>query len=67
MKKNMGTIDKTIRIIIALALIILYATNLITGIFGILMVVVAAVFILTSIFSFCPLYALLGLNSGSKK
>lgn len=63
MKNNMGTIDKTIRIIVALAFAGLYFGGIITGTLGIVLVAVGAVFVLTSLVSFCPLYTLLGINT----
>jgi len=56
MKKNMGTIDKLIRILVAVVLAILFFTNVISGILGIILLVLAGVFVLTSLISFCPLY-----------
>jgi len=67
MKKNMGTIDKTIRIIIAIIVAGLYFTNVISGTLGIVLLVFAGVFVLTSLISFCPLYTLLGINTSKKK
>ncbi|WP_291777016.1 DUF2892 domain-containing protein [Cecembia sp.] len=68
MKKNMGTADKTIRIIIALVAAYLYFSGIIPGIVGIVLLVVAIVFVLTSLVSFCPLYTLIGVNTcGVKK
>jgi len=67
MKKNMGVIDKAIRIIIALVLVILYFTNVITGTLGIVLIIFAAVFVLTSIIGFCPLYLPLKINTDKKQ
>jgi Ca2+/Na+ antiporter len=67
MKKNMGSTDRTIRFILAAIFIVLYFTNTISGIWGIVLLVLAAVFILTSFVSFCPLYAPFGLSTCSKK
>jgi len=67
MKQNMGTIDKVIRILVAVVLAILFFTNVITGILGIILLVVAGVFVLTSLISFCPLYWPFGINTVSKK
>jgi len=67
MKKNMGSTDRIIRFILAAIFIVLYFTNTITGIWGIVLLVLAAVFILTSFISFCPLYAPFGLSTCSKK
>ncbi len=63
MKKNMGTADRVIRIIIAIIVITLFATDKITGTFGIVLIAVAAVFVLTSFISFCPLYAPFGIST----
>lgn len=67
MKKNMGSTDKLIRYIVAAILIALYFTNTISGTLGIIALVLAAVFILTSLVSFCPLYAPFGLNTCKTK
>jgi hypothetical protein len=68
MKINMGSSDRTIRSIVAVVLILLYLTNIISGTVAIVALIVSAIFLLTSIFSFCPLYTLLGVNTcGVKK
>ncbi|MGY6744280.1 MAG: YgaP family membrane protein [Cecembia sp.] len=68
MTKNMGTADKTVRIIIALIAAYLYFSGTIPGTWGIVLLVVAIVFVLTSLVSFCPLYTLIGINTcGVKK
>jgi multisubunit Na+/H+ antiporter MnhG subunit len=67
MKKNMGNTDKTIRIILAIVAVILYFTNVVTGTWGIVLLIVAAIFILTSFVSFCPLYILFGANTCKHK
>jgi len=67
MKINMGPADKIIRIIVALALIILYATNVVSGVLGIIIVILAIIFLLTSLISRCPLYIPFGINTGKKK
>lgn len=67
MKKNMGTIDKSIRIIIAALIAILYFTNIIGGTVGLVLLVLAGVFLLTSVVSFCPLYLPFGLSTCCKK
>ena len=56
MKKNMGTADKMIRIVVALVLALLVYTGIVVGTFAIVLEVLAAVFVLTSLVSFCPLY-----------
>lgn len=56
MKSNMGTADRIIRTVLALLFAVLYFTGTVTGVFGIILLVLAGVFLLTSLFSFCPLY-----------
>jgi len=56
MKKNMGSMDKGIRIFLAVIIAILYFTNQITGVAAIVLGLFAVVFLLTSFMSFCPLY-----------
>lgn len=67
MKKNMGTVDKVIRILVALVLAGLFLANVVTGTLGVILLVVAVVFVLTSFIGFCPLYWPLGINTGAKK
>lgn len=63
MKKNMGTADKIIRVIIAAIVGILYYTGTISGTLGVVLLVLAGVFVLTSLISFCPLYAPFGITT----
>ena len=67
MKKNMGTTDKVIRILVAAIIAILYLTNVLTGTLGIVLLIVAVILVLTSLVGFCPLYLLLGINTNEKK
>jgi hypothetical protein len=57
MKKNMGTIDRSIRILLAIVVIVLYLNGSITGVAAIILGILAFVFIVTSLIGFCPLYA----------
>ena len=66
MKKNIGTTDKTVRILLAAVIVILYFTNVISGTVAIVLGVVAAVFILTSFMNFCPLYLPFGISTRKK-
>ncbi len=63
MKKNMGSADRIIRIIIAAVIAVLYYTGAIGGTVGLILLVLAGVFVLTSLVSFCPLYAPFGINT----
>lgn len=67
MKKNMGSADRLIRTAIAIVVAILYFTGVISGTVGIVLLVLAGVFLLTSFISFCPLYAPFGINTCSVK
>ena len=66
MKKNMGTLDKSIRIIVVVIIASLYFTKVISGTLAIVLLIFAAVFIVTSFISFCPLYPIIGLNTRKK-
>jgi len=66
MKTNMGFADKIIRTIIAAVMIALYFTHVVSGTLGIVLIVLSVVFLLTSLLSFCPIYAIFGLTSKSK-
>ena len=59
----MGSADRIIRIIIAVIVAILYFTGTISGTLGIVLLVLAGVFILTSLISSCPLYAPFGIKT----
>jgi hypothetical protein len=63
MTKNMGSADKVIRILLAALFVILFFTNTVTGTIGIILLVLAAVFVLTSLISNCPLYLPFGLKT----
>jgi len=63
MKQNMGVLDRIIRVLISLGFVAIYYLELVTGPIGIILLVVAGVFTLTSILGFCPIYAPVGLNT----
>lgn len=63
MKKNMGTADRIIRVTLALLVGVLYFMDIISGTTAIVLLVLAGVFLLTSLISFCPLYAPFGLKT----
>ena len=67
MKKNMGSADRIIRTIVAIVLGILYYTDVISGTVGLVLVILAGVFLLTSLVSFCPLYAPFGISTCAVK
>ncbi|HRX01332.1 MAG TPA: DUF2892 domain-containing protein [Cyclobacteriaceae bacterium] len=63
MKKNMGNADRMIRIVLAIVFASLYFTGVVQGTLGLVLVILGGVFLLTSFVSFCPLYAIVGLNT----
>jgi hypothetical protein len=67
MKKNMGNADRIIRILVAVVFAVLYFTHVVTGTLGIILLVLGAVFVLTSVISFCPLYIPIGLSTRKKE
>ncbi len=67
MKANMGSLDKAIRVILAIVFAMLYITKTVEGTVGLVLLVLGGVFLLTSIISFCPLYTIVGINTCKKK
>jgi amino acid transporter len=67
MKKNLGTIDKLVRILIAAVIAILFFANIITGALGIALLLFAVILVVTSFINFCPIYFAFGLSSNKKK
>ena len=63
MKKNMGGADRIIRIVVATVAALLYFTGTVSGTLGIVLLVVAGIFLLTSFVSFCPIYAIFGAST----
>ena len=67
MEKNLGALDKIIRLVIAAIVAVLYFSGTISGTLAIVLLIVSGIFVLTSLINFCPLYALFGLSSNGKK
>jgi Protein of unknown function (DUF2892) len=68
MKKNMGTGDRIIRLLVAAVFAYLYFSGTVAGTLGLVLVILGGVFVATSLISFCPLYTILGVNTcGVKK
>ncbi len=67
MKKNMGSVDRVIRVLIAGVIAALYFTHVITGTVGIVLLALAGIFLLTSFISTCPLYMPFGISTRGKK
>lgn len=67
MKTNMGKADRIIRILIAIGILALYVNGTLTGTLGIVLLILAGVFVLTSVISFCPLYVPFGITTCATK
>lgn len=67
MRKNMGNIDRIIRVVLSLVLAILYFTNTVSGTLGLVLLIVGAILLFTSLINFCPLYFPFGINTCKKK
>jgi hypothetical protein len=63
MKKNMGSTDKIIRVVVAIVFAGLYFSGTVVGTMGYVLLALGCIFVLTSVVSFCPIYAIVGLNS----
>lgn len=66
MKKNMGSADRVIRVLMALVIAGLYFSKIISGTVAIVLLVVAGIFLLTSLIGSCPLYSVLGIRTCKK-
>jgi Flp pilus assembly protein TadB len=63
MKKNESGLDRIIRVIAGIALLVLFFANVVTGTLGIIAVIIGAILLITGIVGFCPLYALLKIKT----
>jgi hypothetical protein len=67
MKKNVGTIDKVIRLLVAVVVVVLYFTHVITGVLAVILLALAAIFVVTSLISLCPIWLALGISTRKKE
>jgi hypothetical protein len=67
MKRNMGNNDRAIRLVLAALFVVLYLNNIVTDIWGIVLLALAGIFTITSIVGFCPLYSLFKINTNRGK
>jgi hypothetical protein len=67
MKKNMGTIDKAVRLVVAAIILLLYFTNVISGTLALVLLALAAIMAVTSLIGVCPLYMPFGIKTLRKK
>ncbi len=67
MKTNMGSTDRFIRLMVAVAIAALYWLGFLSGVWATVLLVVAGILFLTSLVGFCPLYRLLGIQTNRRK
>ncbi|MDN3664190.1 DUF2892 domain-containing protein [Algibacter miyuki] len=67
MEKNIGSIDKAIRILTGITVALLYYFNIISGTLAFVLMVVAIILLVTSLINSCPIYSLLKINSTKKR
>lgn len=67
MNKNMGTVDKVIRLAVVAIIAILYFSGQITGTVAIILGIVAVIFLVTSLLGWCPLYVPFGISTCKKE
>lgn len=67
MNRNIGGLDRIVRILVAIVIGILYFTQVISGVLALVLLTLGVVFIVTSIFSICPLYSILGMSTCDTK
>ena len=66
MKKNMGLVDRIVRLILVAVVLLLYFTGVISGTLALILGIVAVIFFVTSLISFCPLYLPFGISTRKK-
>ena len=67
MKQNVGTTDKSIRVLMAIVIAILYFIDVISGTLAIILGIIGVALVITSLFSFCPAYAILKMSTAKKE
>ena len=67
MKKNMGKVDRVIRVLVAVIIVVLYFTHVISGTLAVILLILAGIFIVTSLLGICPLYIPLGISTRKKE
>ena len=63
MKTNESNMDRVIRAVVGAVLLVLYFTNVVAGTFGIVLMIIGAILLLTGIVGFCPLYTLFKIDT----
>lgn len=67
MTRNMGVIDRWLRLLAAVMVVVLYLTHSISGTFAAVLGVIAVIFVVTSVLGYCPMYIPFGLSTRSER
>lgn len=67
MKKNVGNIDKAVRILAAVMIAVLYFTNILSGTVALVLLALAGIFIITAFLNFCPIWWAFGISTRKKE
>lgn len=67
MSKNVGMIDRLLRLLVVVAIAVAYALGHLSGAIAIALGVVALTLLLTSFVSICPAYSLLGVSTCARR
>ncbi|MCB0699259.1 MAG: DUF2892 domain-containing protein [Chitinophagales bacterium] len=67
MKKNVGSADRVIRVLLAIVFAVLYFTQTVTGTLGLVLLVLGGIFLVTSLMGFCPIYRIVGMSTCKTK
>ena len=67
MIKNMHSIDRLVRVLLAIIIGFLIINGTLTGTSGIILGIISIIFLVTGIISFCPLYRVLGISTAKNK
>ena len=63
MKKNMGALDRVVRLLVAVVIGILLFKGILSGLLATILGLLAVIFLITSAIGFCPLYKLIGVST----
>jgi len=66
MKRNMGTLDRILRLVLVVLIAIMYFTDAITGTWALILLVISGILLITSLLGVCPLYVPFGISTRKK-
>jgi hypothetical protein len=66
-EKNVGMVDRVIRIILGIILLYLFLVNMVAAPWSYLVALIGLILLGTGIVGSCPLYSMIGMNTLGKK